>query len=644
LLNRAGLGLALVLLMALGLTAWQVSRVQNELLQETAIHNASLYSEAIAEFRSVYTSEVVARVTAHGITAAHDYEARDGTIPLPATLSMTLGERIATHHSGAAARLYSPHPFPWRRESGGLRDAFAVEAWEQLTQSPDSAYHRIEEGGAVPVLRYAVADRMRESCVGCHNSHPKSPKADWQIGDVRGVLEISYPMEGLSKEAQMGVMRPFWTLAGVSTVAFLALGLVLRRLRKLPDELAERALVAEKERGNLASQLHQAQKVETVGTLAGGIAHDFNNLLTPIRGYLDLSIENLPRGDAMRQDLEAALTATERARDLVRRILTFSRQSEPHLEAIDLQTTIDEVLALMRASLPSSVVIRTTIEEGCSRILGDSAQLQQVLLNVFTNAGYAMEGNGVIELTLSMVDVDPREADARPGLHEGPYVRTTIRDSGSGMDRATLARIFDPFFTTKPVGAGTGLGLSVAHGIVSSHGGDIVVNSEPGAGTTVDIYLPATDDAPTSAVAAPPTETRGGESVLFVDDEPMIARLGKRILQRYGYRVTTATRPLEALGVFAQEPQRFDIVITDQTMPQMTGKQLALELKRIRADVPIIGISGFDGDTHPELTSDGVIGEWLAKPLVGEDLSSSIRRALDRDRSRTEREGARAHY
>jgi signal transduction histidine kinase/ActR/RegA family two-component response regulator len=641
-LKHAGVILSLILVVSLALTAWQVVRLQEQLLRETAIHSASLYSEALSEFRSVYTSEVVARIAQHDITVTHDYESKKAAIPLPATLSMALGDRIASHHSGAAAKLYSPYPFPWR-SNGGLTDEFARDAWNQLTRDPDSPFHRIEEGGVVPRLRYAVADRMRESCVGCHNGHPQSPKLDWEVGDLRGVLEISYPLEGLSAEAQASVTRPFWMLGGVSACALLSLGVVLRRLRRLPDELAERARVAERKRQALESQLHQTQKVETVGTLAGGIAHDFNNLLTPIRGYLDIAIDALPKGKEIRSDLEEAMAATDRARDLVRRILTFSRQSTQQLEPVDLRTAIDEVLVLMRASLPSSIVIRTSFAAECKRVLADPVQLQQVLMNVFTNAGQSMEGGGVIELTLGMTHVDAAQAAERPRLQEGPYVRATIRDSGCGMDRETLARIFDPFFTTKPVGRGTGLGLSVAHGIVTSHDGDLVVESEPGAGTTVDIYLPPTDLAPASANTAPATRTRGHETILFVDDEPAIARLGKRVLERLGYEVVTATRPLEALERFAREPDRFDAVITDQTMPQMTGGQLAVELRRTRPDLPIIGISGFDGDMHPQHASDSIITEWIMKPLIGEDLASAIRRALDSGTTGERVEGPHRH-
>ncbi len=391
---------------------------------------------------------------------------------------------------------------------------------------------------------------------------------------------------------------------------------------------------AEQEKNRLEIQLRQAHKMEAIGTLAGGIAHDFNNILSAIIGYSEMSLHQMPDGTRSRSNIEQVLKAGLRARDLVKQILTFSRKTETEKKMLQLSPVIREALALLRASIPATIRIKEELLEGNSVVLADPTQIHQVIMNLCTNAAHSMrEDGGVLEIKLSRI-----EAHMAPHseLEPGSYVRLTIKDTGHGMNRETINRIFEPYFTTKNTGTGgTGLGLAVVDGIVKSYGGAIGVESEPGVGSRFDVFLPVVDEKGCIQSSLPDCYQRGNEHILFVDDEAAIVDMGRQMLEYLGYRVTTRTSSMEALELFRVDPERFDLVITDMTMPNMTGVELSSEIRRVRTDTPIILCTGFSDLLTPEKIKSMGIQGFAMKPLAMIDMARTIQCALNRkDRTR----------
>ncbi len=381
----------------------------------------------------------------------------------------------------------------------------------------------------------------------------------------------------------------------------------------------------------LAACLRQAQKMEAIGTLAGGIAHDFNNILTGIIGYTELTLEDDAQEDPSRRNLEQVLALADRAKNLVQQILSFSRHADQERRPVELVAAVAEALTLLRPSLPSSIEIRSHLKTGAAIVLADRTQIHQVLMNLCTNAAHAMQrGAGVLEVKLDRVDLDERSAKRYGELGPGRYQRLTVSDTGQGMDRGTIERIFEPFFTTKGPGEGTGMGLAVVHGIVKSHEGAITVHSEPGKGTTVQIYLPEINrragDQPSAETRPLPT---GEEHILLVDDEQTIVEVGQQTLERLGYRVTGSLSAAEALDRFRRTPAAFDLVITDQTMPNLTGIHLAQELRKVRPEIPIILCSGFSQEVTVESALACGIQRFLLKPLLAREMAQAVREVLD---------------
>jgi len=385
------------------------------------------------------------------------------------------------------------------------------------------------------------------------------------------------------------------------------------------------------EQRKLEEQLLQSQKMDAIGQLAGGIAHDFNNLLTAITGNTRLALYDLPEDHPAREALSEIDIASMRATDLVRRILTFSRQETPERKPVRLQPIVEEALKLLRSTLPATVEIRSRFAGAPATVLADTTQVQQVIMNLGTNANHAMKGRGVLELGLTNIDVDAAQARLSPELREGRYVQVSVSDSGCGMDRATLARIFEPFFTTKPQGEGTGLGLSVVHGIMKSHDGAITAYSHPGKGTIFHLYFPVATKTimpePESAKVQPPT--RGsGQRILFVDDEDLITHLAEEMFTRLGYRVSVFTRAEQALATFRAAPQYFDIVVSDLSMPGMTGPDLAKEILRIRPDIPVVIATGYIRPQDTEMVRGIGIRALMLKPNTVEEMAPAIHRLL----------------
>ena len=393
-------------------------------------------------------------------------------------------------------------------------------------------------------------------------------------------------------------------------------------------------LWAEREKRKLEAQLQQAQKMEAIGTLAGGITHDFNNILAAIIGYTELAMLDVPEGSKAKQKLKEVEKAGNRAKDLVNQILAFSRQSKQELLLVQISPIVKEALKLLRASLPTTIEIRQKLEIPPEQgtVEADTTKLHQVLMNLCTNAAHAMrENGGILEVSLTKVDMDADAAARHTDIRPGPYLKLTVSDAGHGMAPDILERIFDPYFTTKEKGKGTGLGLSVVHGIVKDHHGAITVESELGKGTTVHILLPRMDYAkevavePESRLGEIPT---GHERILFIDDEQVLVDLGKQMLELLGYEVITRTSSIEALELFRAQPSKFDLVITDMTMPNMTGEKLAKELMKICPNIPIILCTGFSEQITEKESKEIGIREFAMKPLVMRDLAKSIRKVL----------------
>jgi signal transduction histidine kinase/ActR/RegA family two-component response regulator len=382
-------------------------------------------------------------------------------------------------------------------------------------------------------------------------------------------------------------------------------------------------------RQRLDEQVRQGQKIQAIGTLAGGIAHDFNNMLTAILGYTELASDDVPRDSITWRNLQRLLAAGTRAKDLVQQILAFSRQNTTQLQPVELPLLVREMLSLLRASLPSTIEIRQHLETDVGIVMAAPSQIHQVLLNLCTNAEHAMRATGgTLEVRLEAVEVDAVFAATHPELKPGPHVRLTVCDTGHGMSPEILERIYEPFFTTKDVGEGTGMGLSVAHGIVASHGGAMTVVSVPGKSTTFAIYLPCSAGPTTQPSSVAESIPRGHEHILFVDDEAILVHLGQELLTRLGYTVTGHTGGIEALTAFRAAPQQFDLVITDQTMPTMTGEALVRALRDIRPDLPIVLCTGFSYAMTKDKAAALGIDAFLLKPLVAHDLGCTISQVL----------------
>lgn len=383
------------------------------------------------------------------------------------------------------------------------------------------------------------------------------------------------------------------------------------------------------QRQRLETQLRQAQKMQAIGTLAGGIAHDFNNILGIICGYTELALLGMQQDSNVWKDLRRVLSAGQRARDLVRQLLAFSRQTEIEHTPLQLHLLVKEGLTLLRAVLPSTVTIQQTIDDGTDAVLADPTQMHQVLLNLCMNAAHAMrDTGGVIEVCLDLVDFTADNPPPAPTLSPGPYVRLSVRDTGYGMTPEIMERIFEPFFTTKSKEEGTGMGLAVVHGIVTNHGGAIAVESAPEQGAMFTVYLPRLVSATPTAVSAEEAPPTGQERILFVDDDEALAYLGQAMLQHLGYTVVACTESRVALDTFRATPQAFDLVITDYTMPGITGEALAREVRRIRADIPIILCTGFSETITAESARGLGIDAFLLKPVTLRALSLVIRQVL----------------
>lgn len=444
--------------------------------------------------------------------------------------------------------------------------------------------------------------------------------ADWFHDIARGVLETGEPVRDVEKsglaDAAPGIERT-----------------MLVNLFPLKDpkgQLVEIGIILEEitEKKRLEKQLRQSQKMEAMGTLSTGIAHDFNNILTAILGFTDLSYDEVPAGSKVKRYLGHVLSAANRGKDLVTQILSFSRRGEEELRPTLMAPIVKESVKMLRASLPKNIEIRADITLEPTVALADPTQIQQIIMNLGTNAGYAMwEQGGLMAIELSCVTVTPEDSPV-PDMKPGPYIRLSVVDNGTGMEKDIVERAFDPFFTTKRRGEGTGLGLWVVHSIVHNHNGFITIKSDPGKGSTVDVFLPRTEEQVHRISRRSPSGDEGYGHVLVVDDETEVVELEKIMLERLGYVVTAVSDSLAALDLFSKNPDRYDLVLTDHSMPGMTGIDLARELTSVRPNIPVLLITGYRDALNAVAAHEAGVGLILAKPMTRGDLSAAIKQLL----------------
>ncbi len=383
------------------------------------------------------------------------------------------------------------------------------------------------------------------------------------------------------------------------------------------------------EKRKLESQLHQAQKMESIGILAGGIAHDFNNILTAIMGFSQLLLTEVKKGSTMEDDINEILTASIRARDLISQVLVFARQSNTEIGPMRVDLIATEALQLIRSSVPTSIKIKSIIESK-SRIIGNPIQCHQIIMNLCTNAAYAMEKEGgILEIRIQDADTNDNAVIVGLGLKQDDYIKIIVKDTGDGIPPNIIGSIFDPYFTSKPIGEGTGMGLSVVHGIVESYGGKITVNSKPQKGTELTIFIPVTKHDEKRVVESKKELPTGTENILVVDDELSITNIFDRTLRSLGYSVTKRNSSIEALELFRSKSNSFDLVITDMAMPNMTGDNLAIKMIAIKPTIPIILCTGYSKTISDEKAFKIGIKAFVQKPIVNTDLAETIRTVLD---------------
>ena len=484
--------------------------------------------------------------------------------------------------------------------------------------------------------RYLEVNRAFEKITGIHRQEAIGKTSIelglWQQPEDRSILLDKIHREGkldnheIHFQMRNGEIREFlWSL---EVIPVNGIECSINVLRDITDQKAQ-----EKNRKKMEAQLRQAQKMEAIGTLAGGIAHDFNNILYAISGFAEMSAYLVEEQSELHENLNEILNACTRARDLIRQILAFSRMGDQEIQPVDMRMIVNEALRLLRASLPTTIEIRQNLTGNRCQVMADPTQIHQVLMNLCTNAHHAMqETGGVLDVNLESCVLKDSEVNLYGNVPPGQYVKLSVSDTGHGIDPAILENIFDPYFTTKPKGMGTGMGLAVVDGIIKSYQGVIQVNSEPGHGTVFQILLPRLQDKAKKDIrTASSSYLKGTERVLFVDDEKSIVEMVVRMLGHLGYHVTAGSNSIEALETFRLEPNKFDLVITDVTMPQMPGEVFTKEILKIRPDIPVIMCTGFSNLISEEKAKGIGIRAFLMKPIVMSDMSKTIREVLDRE-------------
>lgn len=410
----------------------------------------------------------------------------------------------------------------------------------------------------------------------------------------------------------------------------------VKRILGIAEDVTEKK-ESEKIKLKLEEQLRQSQKMEAIGTMAGGIAHDFNNILGIVLGNAELAIDDIPEWNPASQNLKEIKKASLRAKNIVQQLLSFTRKTVQGKSVLKIQDLVKETMGLLRATIPTSVELKTDIQLDAGPIEADPTQIHQILINLCTNATHAIDAAGILEIKVSEIEIDTPSIVVNNEFSSGSYIKLTVSDNGIGIPHDIQDKIFDPYFTTKEVGKGTGMGLAVVHGIVKNHNGAISIYSEPGKGTSVNVLFPKSTSLPKESTEFAVEIPKGNETILFVDDEASLALLGKHILTRLGYEVITCVDPKEAFDIFVSDPKRFDLMITDMTMPGMTGEQLARKVLEIKPTMPILLCTGFNAKITEELAEKIGIEGYLEKPFDKNLLATTVRKAIDTCKNRSQK-------
>jgi PAS domain S-box-containing protein len=507
--------------------------------------------------------------------------------------------------------------------------------YREVVEGTDDLITRVDRDGRFTYVNHKANEIIGlapQACLGLsalvfiHEDDREQTKAWFEDIISRKVPNGSFENRSVSRSGQVRHLQ--WT----SSFLYDHQGEILS-VSSIARDVTDRKK-SEEEKKQLEFQLVQAQKMEAIGTLAGGIAHDFNNILSAIMGYNELAIDSIDDGSEISEYLKRVMMASYRAKNLVRQILSFSR-TDPHEELpVQVSLLVQESLQLLRSAIPTTIEIKQDIRDADEKVLADAVQIHQIIMNLCTNAAQAMEEDGgLLEIGLTTVEFEPDQTGKHLDLEPGKYQKLMVSDTGVGMDGETLARVFEPFFTTKEVDQGTGMGLSVVHGIVASHGGAILAESEPRKGSVFTVYLPVFGGIEAAGEGSEDIQLVGGkERILLVDDEEELATMDKNRLERFGYRVTAATSSVKALEYFKKHPDDFDLLITDYTMPEMTGTTLSKEILAIRPDIPIIIATGFSQQLTPEKVNSLGIKRMLMKPQMGDRFARVVREVLDEDK------------
>ena len=625
---------------------------------------------ASAATRLIFGGPVTA--DAHGPPGGYSVSTPDGT-PVPAgRLPLTLalqGQSVAdaeltiTRSDGTQAIILASAT-PLRNTTGEIWGAVTIfqditerkHSEEAVRKSRDELEIRVEQRTSQLRESEETALRQKREIDAYYDSSPiglcafdrdlKYLRINQRLADLNGLPPSEHigrtvqellpqPLAGIIEPALRQVMETGEPITGMEFTAAAGglpgvRGTWLQIINPLKDETEQVigvtvAVQDITELRHLEEQLRQAQKMEALGTLTGGIAHDFNNILAGIIGFTELVLDDeLPSGSPVRHHLELVLKGGFRGRDLIKQLLTFSRKTEFEAKPLSLTPLVKETVKLLRASIPTTITIDVTVTATSDTVLANATGIQQIVMNLAANAAYAMRESGG-KLVITLADADARNS----GLPPGAYLQLAVQDTGTGMDTEVMERIFEPFFTTKGVGDGTGMGLAVVYGIVKSLNGDVSVDSTQGVGSTFRVLLPKAVTDETSDTVRSMGTPKGKEHILFVDDEDIITELGTGLLERLGYTVTALTDSTKALELFCANPSRFDLIITDQTMPNLTGMRLAERILTVRPNMPIILCTGHSDDVNPAITRAAGIREFLMKPIARQELAEAVRKALD---------------
>jgi signal transduction histidine kinase/CheY-like chemotaxis protein len=566
-----------------------VDRMDGWSRDQAAIDSAERYTDVVSAFRTTYTSKVVPKVKARGMAVTHDSD-QPNAIPLPATMSILIGEQLAKEKRGLQVRLYSPYPFPWRTESG-LFDEFAKTTWQVLNRDSGKSHHQFTESEGKRFIRYAVADVMRPECVTCHNTHPQSPKKDWRKGDVRGVLEVRFPVVNDSETQAPLFGMIFLFLVGCA--AFLVVAVILRRLESHSEEIriSDAKLAAAHLEIQQSKQRVVEEKLTLVGHVAAGIAHDFNNVLMIVLGYTDMAIKHVPEGTKISNYLEKSRFAIRRAKALANKLPIVHSHHVFRPLHVDLYEVITKTVDLLHPLISGAETeLKISPPKEPIKVLAEPDQIERMLINLVLNAVDVMAGKGTIWIS----------AESRRSESLGNKAVITVRDTGPGITEDVRPHLFEPFFTSKDSGDTAGLGLFTVQQIVEQHGGSVEVESSPGEGATFRIVLPLEyaeaghhdESTESSCEIRPATPAQ----ILLVDDDAAVRQYLMTALTQNDHLVTVAGDGEEAMEIFGERADDFALIITDIRMPKMDGREFARAVREIRPQQSLLFISGYEED------------------------------------------------